>query len=79
MERKFHLFVRRCGTTGYSASVLTHPWLASFAADVDDARADVARVAGRLLARDLMRLGDEVAYWSSLKMRRVNLVVRAVH
>jgi ATP-dependent Clp protease ATP-binding subunit ClpC len=75
MEKTFHLFVRKV-TGGVAVNVLTHPHLASFAADLPAARADVTRVAARLLARG--DLWDETTWWPDLKLRRVDVTVRAI-
>ncbi len=78
MEHRFHLFVRRHRDVGYTVSVITHPFLATFADDVDEARADLARVAARLLARDDKGIADEVTHWPDLRLRRIDLAIRAV-
>ncbi len=77
MEQRFHLFVRRLAQTGYAVSVVTHPFLAAFSDDVDAAREDIATVAARLLARDAYEVVGNT-FWKGLRLRRVDLTVRAV-
>ncbi|WP_164019440.1 AAA family ATPase [Pyxidicoccus trucidator] len=76
MDKNFHLFVRRYPGVGVAAHVLTHPHLASFAADLNTARLDLAEVLGRLLRRG--ELWDEVTHWEDLRQRRMALTVRAL-
>jgi ATP-dependent Clp protease ATP-binding subunit ClpC len=78
MDHRFHLFVRRHRDAGYTVSVLTHPHLATFAEDVDEARADIARVAARLLERNDRGIADEVSHWVDMRLRRIDLQIRAV-
>ncbi len=78
MEQRFHLFVRRHRDNGCSVSVLTHPYLATFADDIDVARADIARVANRLLERNDRGIAHETTFWSGLRLQRVDVAIRAV-
>ncbi|MFP2913625.1 ATP-dependent Clp protease ATP-binding subunit, partial [Pyxidicoccus sp. 3LFB2] len=76
MDKNFHLFVRRYPGLGVAAHVLTHPHLASFAADLNTARLDLAEVLGRLLRRGELR--DDETHWEDLRQRRMALTVRAM-
>ncbi|RKH32845.1 ATP-dependent Clp protease ATP-binding subunit [Corallococcus praedator] len=76
MDKNFHLFVRRYPGLGVAAHVLTHPHLASFAADLSTARLDLAEVVGRLLHRG--ELWDDVTHWEDLRQRRMAFTVRAM-
>ncbi|RKH18260.1 ATP-dependent Clp protease ATP-binding subunit [Corallococcus sp. CA047B] len=76
MDKNFHLFVRRYPGLGVAAHVLTHPHLASFAADLSTARLDLAEVVGRLLRRG--ELWDDVTHWEDLRQRRMAFTVRAM-
>ncbi len=78
MEQKFHLFVRRHPGAGFSVSVLTHPFLAAFAADVDDAREELFETLSKLLARSAWEIGSGPTWWRELKLRRVDMTLRAV-
>ncbi len=78
MEQRFHLFVRRHPGVGYSVSVLTHPFLTAFSDDLDAARDDVARAAEKLLARGAWELGDAPTWWKDVRLRRVDMTLRAV-
>ena len=78
MEQKFHLFVRRHAGVGYTVSVLTHPFLTAFAEDVDDARDQIATAAAKLLARDAQEIGHGQTWWKEMRLRRVDLTLRAV-
>ena len=74
MEKRFHIFVRH-HEAGVSAALVTAPHLCSFAADLDAARADLARVLVRLLRRGEL-LHDET-YFADARLRRVDLSLRA--
>ena len=76
MEKRLHAFVRKHGDLGYTVSVLTHPHLAAFARDASSASADLGRVIARLLGRG--ELVHEDTFWPDLRLRRMELVVRAV-
>ena len=76
MEKRLHAFVRKHGDLGYTVSVLTHPHLAAFARDASSASADLGRVIARLLGRG--ELLHEDTFWPDLRLRRMELVVRAV-
>jgi ATP-dependent Clp protease ATP-binding subunit ClpC len=78
MDHRFHIFVRRHRDAGYTVSVLTHRHLSTFADDVDEARADIARVAARLLERNDRGIADEITHWSDMRLRRIDLQIRAV-
>ena len=78
MEQKFHLFVRRHPGVGYTVSVLTHPFLTAFSDDVDAARADVAQAASKLLARNAWEIGTAATWWKEMRLRRVDMTLRAV-
>ncbi|MFO0606131.1 MAG: AAA family ATPase [Polyangiales bacterium] len=78
MEQKFHLFVRRHQGVGYTVSVLTHPFLTAFAEDVDEARDQIATATAKLLARDAPELGHGPTWWKEMRLRRVDLTLRAV-
>ncbi len=78
MEQRFHLFVRRHPGVGYTASVLTHPFLSAFRDDLDAARDDIAATAAKLLARGAPELGEGTTWWKELRLRRVDLTLRAV-
>lgn len=77
MEKKFHLFVRRHPGLGVTVSALGVPELTAFAEDVDDARAQLVTVAQRLLSHNLGGLADREHWWPRLKLRRLELVLRA--
>jgi len=74
MDKRFHIFVRH-HEVGVSAAVVTAPHLCSFAADLDAARADLARVLGRLLRRG--ELVHAETYFADARLRRVDLSLRA--
>ena len=78
MEQKFHLFVRRHPGVGYTVSVLTHPFLTAFSDDVDAARDDVAKAAAKLLARNAWEIGAAATWWKEMRLRRVDMTLRAV-
>ncbi len=75
-DKVVQLFVRRFPGVGYSAQVLGLPHLASFGEKIGDVRADLSIVCGKLLARG--ELWDSPTHWPELKLRRVELVVRAL-
>ncbi len=75
MEHAFHVFVRQM-PAGVAVNVLGRPHLASFAPDAASARADLAIVLRRLLERG--ELGDEPSLLSGARLRRVDLLLRAV-
>lgn len=77
MERRFHVFVRRCAGQGYHVEVLGRAELASFAEDIDSARADLAKVLARLLARD-PEFDRTVPPLREVRIRRVDVALRAV-
>ena len=77
MEKRFQLFVRRHADGAVTASVLGHPHLASFAEDITDARADLAGVLEKILARDLDGLAHATTWWPRVELRRAELVLRA--
>jgi ATP-dependent Clp protease ATP-binding subunit ClpC len=79
MEQKFHLFVRRHPNVGYTVSVLTHPFLTSFSNDIDAARDDIATAAAKLLAREAWEIGDRSTWWKDVRLRRIDLTLRALH
>ncbi|MFP2934875.1 ATP-dependent Clp protease ATP-binding subunit, partial [Pyxidicoccus sp. 3LG] len=76
MDKNFHLFVRRYPGVGVAAHVLTHPYLASFAEDLNTARLDLAEVLGRLLRRG--ELWNDETHWEDLRQRRMAFTVRAL-
>src|SRR4051812_9696251 len=75
MDKKFQLFVRK-HAAGVSVAVLTQPHLASFAPDLEAARADLAHVLRKLLERG--ELVDEPASFDDARLRRVDLTIRAL-
>jgi ATP-dependent Clp protease ATP-binding subunit ClpC len=77
MERRFHLFVRRCPSLGYHVEVLGRAELSTFAEDLDEARADLARVLSRLLSRD-PEFERATPTLRDVRVRRVDLSLRAV-
>ncbi|MBL8685576.1 MAG: ATP-dependent Clp protease ATP-binding subunit [Myxococcales bacterium] len=77
MERRFHVFVRRCSGLGYHVEVLGRSELATFAEDVDEARADLAKVLARLLARD-PEFDRSVPPLREVRIRRVEVNLRAL-
>jgi ATP-dependent Clp protease ATP-binding subunit ClpC len=77
MERRFHVFVRRCPGAGFHVEVLGRAELGTFAEDVDVARGDLARVLARLLARD-PEFDRSVPPLSEVRVRRVDVVLRAM-
>jgi|LNFM01.1.fsa_nt_gb ATP-dependent Clp protease ATP-binding subunit ClpC len=77
MERRFHVFVRRCSGLGYHVEVLGRSELATFAEDVDEARADLSKVLSRLLSRD-PEFDRAVPPLREVRVRRVEVNLRAV-
>jgi ATP-dependent Clp protease ATP-binding subunit ClpC len=77
MERRFHVFVRRCAGQGYHVELIGRAELAAFAEDVDEARADLARVLSRLLSRD-PEFDRMVPPLREVRIRRVDVTLRAV-
>ena len=77
MEQKFHLFVRKHPGVGYTVSVLTHPFLTAFSDDIDAARDDIAAAAAKLLARNAWEVGAANTWWKDMRLRRVDLTLRA--
>jgi len=75
MDKRFHLFVRR-HDAGVSAQVIGHPHLTSFGPDIDAARADLAHVLGKLLARG--ELWRETTHFDDVRLRKIDLTVRAL-
>lgn len=74
MERRFHLFVSRY-PQGHLVSVPGHPHLSAFAEEPIAARADLARVLRKLIAEGAF---PEELYWPDLKLRKVELTIRAM-
>jgi ATP-dependent Clp protease ATP-binding subunit ClpC len=77
MERRFHVFVRRCAGQGYHVEVIGRAELATFAEDIDEARADLAKVLSRLLSRD-PEFDRMVPPLRDVRIRRVDVTLRAV-
>jgi ATP-dependent Clp protease ATP-binding subunit ClpC len=75
MDKAFHLFIRQL-STGYAAQVLTHPHLASFGPDLTAVRSDLAHVLTKLLDRGEM--ASETTFFPDARMRRLDVLVRAV-
>ncbi len=75
-DKVLHLFVRRFPGVGYSAHVLGQPHLASFGEKLADVRTDLSIVCAKLFARE--ELHEDQTHWPNLKLRRAELVLRAM-
>lgn len=74
MDKRVHVFVRK-HTVGVAVQAITQPHLCAFAGDLATARADLAVVLGKLLARGEL---DEPMYFEDARLKKVDLVVRAL-
>ncbi|MEW5847586.1 MAG: AAA family ATPase [Myxococcota bacterium] len=78
MEKQFHLFIRKHTGGGCSVSVLGRPELTAFAATEEAARADLSVALMRFLGEDKLRLLHTRTHWQGMKLRRLDLTLRAM-